>query len=81
MAQDEEKCYDWLKFIDGIDESDNTTIFCNNGPDPLNKIFSSKNNEITLWMYSDNAESGTGKKALTECEPEIQAYFPEKLFC
>ena len=64
LAEDGKKCYDWLKFIDGIDESDNTTIFCNNGPDPLNKIFSSKNNEITLWMYSDNAESGTGKKAV-----------------
>ena len=64
MAQDGKKCYDWLKFIDGIDESDNTTEFCNNGPDPLNKTFSSKNNEITLWMYSDTAESGKGKKAL-----------------
>ena len=65
MAQDGKTCYDWLKFIDGIpDESDNTTIFCNNGPNPLDKIFSSKHPMITLWMYSDNAESGKGKKAL-----------------
>ena len=64
MAQDGKKCYDWLKFIDGIDESDDTTTFCNNGPDPLDTIFSSKSNGITLWMYSDNGKNGKGKKAL-----------------
>ena len=63
LAQGKKKCYDWLKFIDGIDESDDTTKFCNNGPDPLDTIFSSKNNEITLWMYSDNGKNGKGKKA------------------
>ena len=56
--------YDWLKFIDGTELSDPTIPFCSNGPDPLNKTFSSQNNEITLWMFSDNNESGKGKKAL-----------------
>ena len=55
--------YDWLKFLDGNDVSDKTIDFCNNGPDPLNKTFSSKNNEITLWMFSDNAAGGKGDKA------------------
>ena len=54
--------YDWLKFIDGAVVGDPTLDFCSNGPDPLNKTFSSKNNEITLWMYSDDATAGKGKK-------------------
>ena len=54
--------FDWLKFIDGTDVGDNTTAFCSNGPDPLNQMFSSKNNEITLWMYSDDATAGKGEK-------------------
>ena len=51
--------YDWLKFIDGVDVSDTTKVFCNNGPVPLNQTFSSEENEITLWMHSDG---GVGKK-------------------
>jgi len=54
--------FDWLKFIDGTDVGDPTTAFCSNGPDPLNQTFSSKNNEITLWMYSDAATAGKGFK-------------------
>jgi len=62
VGKDGEECdsnYDWLKFIDGVDVSDMTKDFCNNGPIPLNKTFSSKGNEITLWMFSDG---GVGKK-------------------
>ena len=55
--------YDLLKFIDGNEISDNTTDFCSNGPDPLNKTFSSQNNEITLWMFSDGGVGGKGDKA------------------
>ena len=51
--------YDWLKFLDGVDVSDTKEDFCNNGPVPLNKTFSSKGNEITFWMFSDE---GVGKK-------------------
>ena len=62
VGKDGEECdsnYDWLKFIDGVDVSDITKDFCNNGPIPLNKTFSSKGNKITLWMFSDG---GVGKK-------------------
>ena len=55
--------YDWFKFIDGVAVTDKTIKFCNNGPDPLNKTFSSQNNEITLWMFSDNGAGGKGDKA------------------
>jgi len=54
--------YDWLKFIDGNEFSEPTNDFCSNGPDPLNKTFSSRNNEITLWMFSDEGTSGKGFK-------------------
>ena len=30
--------------------------------------------------YDDQMTAIASLKALTECEPEIQAYFPEKLF-
>ena len=53
---------DWLKFIDGEKVSDPTIDFCNSGPG-TNKLYSSTNNEITLWMHSDNADGGKGKKA------------------
>ena len=54
--------YDWLKFIDGVAISDKTIDFCSNGPEPLNKTFSSENNEITLWMFSDKGDGGKGDK-------------------
>ena len=54
--------YDWFKFIDGNEISDTTIDFCSNGPEPLNKTFSSQNNEITLWMFSDNNLGGKGDK-------------------
>ena len=67
LVGDGTKCdesYDWLRFIDGNDVNDNTTDFCNSGPG-ANKSYSSTNNEITLWMYKDNAAGGKGEKVLS----------------
>jgi len=73
LVGDGTKCdesYDWLRFIDGNDVNDETTDFCNSGPG-ANKSYSSTNNEITLWMYSDNAAGGKGFKLdWTSVEPE-----------
>ena len=55
--------YDRLKLIDGNKIGDRMIDFCSNGPDPLNKTFSSQNNEITLWMFSDGSVGGKGNKA------------------
>ena len=73
--------YDWLKFIDGEDVSDKTIGFCSNGPDPLNKTFSSKNNEITLWMYSDEAEGGKGEKTSNTKGDLISESFLKRAYC
>ena len=73
--------YDWLKFIDGNDASDKTITFCRKGTKALNRTFTSETNDITLWMYSDDAASGKGKKVYfvnisnrTEKAFSLQAY-------